>query len=34
MREHFRWTQGEELLSSFESSPGKHRHFCRAAAHI
>ncbi|QJI29808.1 GFA family protein [Pseudomonas sp. ADAK18] len=28
MREHFRWTQGAELLSSFESSPGKLRHFC------
>jgi len=27
-REHFRWTQGEELLHSFESSPGKFRRFC------
>lgn len=24
----FRWTRGEELLSGFESSPGKTRHFC------
>ena len=24
----FRWTQGEGALSSFESSPGKHRYFC------
>jgi len=24
----FRWLQGEELLSSFELSPGKHRYFC------
>ena len=28
LREHFRWIQGEESLSSFESSPGKFRHFC------
>lgn len=28
MREHFRWTRGQELLTSFESSPGKLRHFC------
>ncbi|MDO9162081.1 MAG: GFA family protein [Methylococcaceae bacterium] len=28
MREHFRWLKGEEKLSSFESSPGKLRHFC------
>lgn len=28
MREHFRWVAGEERLSSFESSPGKFRHFC------
>ena len=28
MREHFRWTQGEELLAAFESSPGKFRRFC------
>jgi hypothetical protein len=25
----FRWTFGEELLSHFESSPGKRRWFCR-----
>ncbi|HHY50499.1 MAG TPA: GFA family protein [Alphaproteobacteria bacterium] len=28
MREHFRWTRGRDRLSSFESSPGKLRHFC------
>ena len=28
MRENFRWLKGEEQLSSFESSPGKVRHFC------
>jgi ADP-ribosyl-[dinitrogen reductase] hydrolase len=28
MRDHFRWLKGEEKLSSFESSPGKLRHFC------
>ncbi|WP_306110125.1 GFA family protein [Pseudomonas sp. LD120] len=28
MREHFQWTQGQKLLSTFESSPGKLRHFC------
>lgn len=28
-RNHFRWLTGESLLSSFESSPGKLRHFCR-----
>lgn len=27
-RETFRWVAGEELLSSFESSPGKFRRFC------
>lgn len=27
-RDHFRWTRGEDRLSSFESSPGKSRHFC------
>lgn len=25
---HFRWLKGQEKLSSFESSPGKVRHFC------
>ena len=35
MREHFRWTQGAELLASFESSPGKFRHFCsRCGSHL
>lgn len=28
MREHFRWLKGQDQLSSFESSPGKLRHFC------
>jgi len=27
-RDAFRWTRGEELLNSFESSPGKVRRFC------
>jgi hypothetical protein len=27
-REHFRWTKGQDRLSSFESSPGKLRYFC------
>jgi hypothetical protein len=27
-REKFRWTEGEEMLSAFESSPGKFRRFC------
>jgi len=30
MREHFRWTTGEEKLSAYESSPGKLRRFCSA----
>ncbi|TFY86443.1 GFA family protein [Pseudomonas kairouanensis] len=35
MREHFRWTQGQSLLSSYESSPGKFRHFCsRCGSHL
>ncbi len=28
LQEHFRWLLGEELLRSYESSPGKRRHFC------
>lgn len=28
MKSHFRWLQGEDKLSSFESSPGKLRRFC------
>lgn len=28
MRQHFRWLTGLDKLSSFESSPGKLRHFC------
>lgn len=28
LREHFRWISGEERLSRYESSPGKHRYFC------
>lgn len=27
-RQRFRWLAGQELLRSFESSPGKLRHFC------
>jgi hypothetical protein len=27
-RTEFRWSQGEELLRSYESSPGKRRYFC------
>jgi ADP-ribosyl-[dinitrogen reductase] hydrolase len=27
-RDHFRWIRGRDRLSSFESSPGKLRHFC------
>jgi hypothetical protein len=28
MRGHFRWLKGYNKISSFESSPGKLRHFC------
>ena len=28
-RDRFRWTQGEQELSSYQSSSGKHRYFCR-----
>ncbi|MGF6109819.1 GFA family protein [Pseudomonas frederiksbergensis] len=28
LREHFRWTRGQERLGSYESSPGKFRNFC------
>lgn len=27
-RDHFRWLSGQDRLSTFESSPGKLRHFC------
>ncbi len=27
-RDHFRWLSGADKLASFESSPGKFRHFC------
>jgi len=27
-REHFKWTKGQDKLSSYESSPGKFRRFC------
>lgn len=27
--EHFRWLAGQELVSTYESSPGIHRAFCR-----
>lgn len=34
-RERFRWTRGEDLLNSFESSPGKMRRFCsRCGSHL
>ena len=34
-RESFRWTKGEELLSGYESSPGKLRRFCsKCGSHI
>jgi len=34
-RDKFRWTRGKELLSSYESSSGKFRHFCsRCGSHI
>lgn len=34
-REAFRWTSGEALLNSFESSPGKFRRFCsRCGSHV
>lgn len=29
LRQHFRWLQGQQLLSCYESSPGKLRYFCR-----
>ena len=28
LRENFTWVRGQDLLSSYESSPGKKRHFC------
>ncbi len=34
-RSSFNWTRGESLLGSFESSPGKHRHFyTRCGTHL
>jgi hypothetical protein len=34
-RANFRWIQGEEALSCFESSPGKRRFFCsRCGSHL
>ncbi len=34
-RDKFHWTKGADLLSSFESSPGKFRRFCgRCGSHI
>lgn len=34
-REKFRWVQGSEFLSTYESSPGKLRHFCqRCGSHL
>ncbi|WP_082484640.1 GFA family protein [Pseudomonas sp. Leaf129] len=35
LRKHFKWTQGIDALSVFESSPGKVRHFCsRCGSHL
>jgi hypothetical protein len=35
LRNHFRWLRGEDLLSHYESSPGKIRHFCsRCGSHL
>ncbi len=35
LRQHFRWLQGEALLASYESSPGKQRCFCpRCGTHL
>ena len=31
-RDKFRWVRGQEQLSSYESSPGKFRHFCSRCA--
>lgn len=34
-RSAFRWTSGTEALGSFESTPGKRRHFCtRCGSHL
>jgi len=34
-REKFRWLHGQELLSFYESSPGKNRYFCsRCGSHL
>jgi hypothetical protein len=34
-REKFRWTRGEDVLSAYQSSPGKFRRFCsRCGSHI
>jgi len=34
-REHFRWIHGQELLSFYESSPGKNRYFCsKCGSHL
>lgn len=35
LRAHFRWLEGQEQLTSYESSPGKLRHFCaRCGSHL
>ena len=34
-REHFRWLKGQQTLTTYESSPGKLRHFCsRCGSHL
>ncbi len=35
LRESFRWTKGEDVVASFESTPGKDRFFCpRCGSHL
>jgi ADP-ribosyl-[dinitrogen reductase] hydrolase len=35
LRMHFRWRQGQDLLTRYESSPGKNRYFCsKCGAHL
>ena len=34
-KDHFRWLKGSELLTGYESSPGKTRYFCsRCGSHL
>jgi hypothetical protein len=35
LRTHFRWLKGQELLTGYESSPGKIRYFCsKCGSHV